>query len=619
MLRFVADLETNNNENNCRVWAAGIAEIPAYYTTSPQVRHWNNLEGLMTFLASQEVSHEVYFHNMKFDAQFIIDYLFKNGYEFDRKLSKEKTFRALITSAGVFYSLEICHWAKTEKNGKDKKTGVQRYKTKRITTKVMDSYKKIPLSVEKIANDFGLEIKKGSIDYDLDRPEGYQPTLSEIAYLENDIIIVARALSLFIEEGYTKMTLSGDAMKTFKEKFSGKTGTAADKHYREFFPRVSPEIDKYIRRAYKGGYTYVKDEVREVEQGRGIVLDVNSLYPSVMRYAPLPWGTPIKFRGFYYDELNKLLHNTHTLFIQEFTCSYKLKENRPAIAQIKGHFKDVSYSKQGYMENFCMTNIDLNLFFECYEVTDFQPLGGYAFKSMTGFFNSYIDYFTELKTTSKKEGNEGQYLLSKLFLNSLFGKFSVETTSFLKTPYMDKDGVVKYTTEKGDDKEVQYTAMSAFITAFGRQVLVNAIIANYDRWLYSDTDSIHLSGWDMPEGMFIDDSALGAWKLEGFFERSIFLKSKCYIEAYHKKLAGFDPETGEAIYKNVTSLEELELLVNNEETELELDVKCAGMTDAVKEQVTFDNFKVGSTFSGKKFMKTVAGGRVIEEGDFTIN
>ena len=109
MLRFVADFETNNHAEDCHVWASGIAEIPAQYTTSPKVRYWNNIEGLMNFLSSQTETHEVYFHNAKFDSQFILDYLYENGSEFDEELSKPKTFRTLITTQNVFYSLDDEH------------------------------------------------------------------------------------------------------------------------------------------------------------------------------------------------------------------------------------------------------------------------------------------------------------------------------------------------------------------------------------------------------------------------------------------------------------------------------------------------------------------------------
>lgn len=616
MLRFVADLETNNNVNDCRVWAAGIAEVPAQYTTSPMVRHWNNLDGLMEFLSSQEVTHEVYFHNAKFDAQFLIDYLINNGYELDEDLSKPKTFRTLITTANVFYSLEICHWAKTEKNGKDKKTGIQRYKTKRIVTKVIDSFKKIPLSVDGISKAFGFEVTKGSIDYNLDRPEGYVPTLEEIDYLQRDIIIVARALSLFVEQGFTKLTLSADALKSFKEKFSMKKGREAESFYRSWFPKVDKDMDKFIRRAYKGGFVCVKEGEEGVLQGEGVAYDVNSLYPSVMRYAPMPFGRPASFKDFYYDDINKLYHSTHPLFIQEFVCDYKLKPNKPAMAQVKRAFMDSEYSTEGRDGNFCMTNVDLNLFFECYEVTNFRPLGGLCFRSHVGIFNNYIDYWMAEKERATIEGNAGNRLISKLFCNGLYGKFATTVESFVNIPYMDEQGVVKYKSIQAKDKEIQYTALSAFITSYGRQVLFNAILSNWDRFIYCDTDSAHFKGFETPNNMYIDDVALGAWKCEGYFKRGLFLKQKAYMEEYIKELV-VNETTGEITYQTVTKLDTL-MDLDEDDMETEIEVKLAGATQEIKDQINFTNFYIGSTFGGRRIMKTVKGGRVIEEGTFTI-
>lgn len=617
MLRFVADLETTNNVNDCHVWASGIAEIPAEYTTSPMVRHWNNLEGLMEFFASQEETHEVYFHNAKFDAQFILDYLIDNGYEYDEELSKAKTFKTLITSAGVFYSLEICHYAKTEKNGKDKKTGVQRYRTKRISTKIIDSLKKIPLSVAEIAKAFGFETLKGEIDYNLERPVGYVPTLEEIDYLQRDVIIVARALSFFIAQGFTKMTLSSDAMKSFKEKFSSKTGREAENYYRQWFPRLDADTDKFIRRAYKGGFCYVKPEIEGIIQGQGVTYDVNSLYPSVLRYAQLPFGRPATFKDFYYDEVNANYHNTHTLFIQEFVCDYKLKPNRPAMAQVKRAFMDTEYSEEGRGVNFCMTNIDLNLFFECYEVENFQPMGGLCFRAHTGMFNNYIDYWMEEKEKATREGNKGNRLISKLFANSLYGKFGSTTTSILNIPYKDeKTGIIKYKTVQAEDKDSQYTAISTFVTSYGRQVLFNAMLSNWERLCYVDTDSVHFTGWETPENMFIDQYELGAWACEGYWARGLFIGQKKYMEEYIKEMV-VNEKTGEVTYQLVTDLDVLNQL-DEEAMELEIDVKLAGATDEVKDQIDFTNFYVGATFDGQRRMQTVQGGRIIKEGTFTI-
>ena len=48
----------------------------------------------------------IYFHNLKFDGTFILDWLLNNGYEYKDDLSKvDKGFNALIGDMGQFYSI----------------------------------------------------------------------------------------------------------------------------------------------------------------------------------------------------------------------------------------------------------------------------------------------------------------------------------------------------------------------------------------------------------------------------------------------------------------------------------------------------------------------------------
>ena len=47
------------------------------------------------------------------------------------------------------------------------------------------------------------------------------------------------------------------------------------------FPQLNYEIDHDMRQAYKGGFTYLNPIYKEKDIGGGVVLDVNSLYPSV--------------------------------------------------------------------------------------------------------------------------------------------------------------------------------------------------------------------------------------------------------------------------------------------------------------------------------------------------
>lgn len=615
MLRFAADFETNNHAEDCRVWGAGIAEIPATQYGEVNVEHFNSIDLFLNFLSKQEKTHEVYFHNLKFDAQFLISRLLELGFTYDQDLTQSNTFRTLITTSNTFYSMEICWSAQVKKNGKNKKTGEQKYITKRIVTKIVDSFKKIPISVEKMGTAFGFGIEKGSIDYNQVREVGHELTAEEIDYLTKDIEIIARALSIFIEQGFTRMTLSADALKSFKMSMApGESGEEVERNYRKYFPIVSNDEDAWIRLAYKGGLVQIKKGEEAEIQGEGMTLDVNSLYPSVMRYAWLPYGAPIKYNGFYYDAQNVRYHQTHPLFIQEFTCNFKLKEGRPAICQQKGFFKDIEYLEEGFMVHLHMTSVDLELFFECYDVSDFRPIRGMAFRAHRGFFDNYIDNWMNVKEEATKAGNKAMRQISKLFLNSLFGKFSVDTKSFINIPYLDeKTGVVKYKPVQGKQKQVQYTAMSAFITSYSRQTLVRAMIDCWDRLCYVDTDSIHLKGWETPE-LYIHDTELGAWKIEGYWTSAKFLKNKAYIETYVQKVKSVDEETGELEFTRITDETELQQVANEE-----MEVKCSGMTEEVKRLVTLDNFIIGATFEGKKSMRTVKGGRIIQESSFTIH
>ena len=47
-------------------------------------------------------------------------------------------------------------------------------------------------------------------------------------------------------------------------------------------------------------------------------------------------------------------------------------------------------------------------------------------------------------------------------------------------------------------------------------------------------------------------------------------------------------------------------------------IHVAGMPDSCHEYVTFDNFKVGSSYPGKLKRKTVNGGVLLVEGEHTI-
>ena len=89
-----------------------------------------------------------------------------------------------------------------------------------------------------------------------------------------DVQIMAKALKILFNEKLTRMTRASNALADYKE-------IITKQKFEHYFPKLDYEIDKDIRQSYKGGFTYLNPIYKEKDVGEGVVLDVNSLYPSV--------------------------------------------------------------------------------------------------------------------------------------------------------------------------------------------------------------------------------------------------------------------------------------------------------------------------------------------------
>lgn len=551
---FTADFETTTDPLDCRVWACGICSIDETHS----FKYGNSLEWFIEF-AKNNIGSTFYFHNLKFDGEFILCYLFEHGYKHvtDRKKLKTKTFTTLISDKGQFYSLEIC-FNKNED------------KTEKIT--IYDSLKILPFSVEAIAKGFNLPISKLEIDYDEKREIGHILTPQEIDYLRNDVEIMSRALLTLFNQDLRQMTQGSNALYDYK-KIVGK------KNFSKWFP--IPDYDFDVRQSYKGGFTYCDPRRQGQDIGAGIVLDVNSLYPSVMYYQPLPYGEGIFFEGKYKPD------KLYNLYVQMFTCQFELKENYIPTIQLKNNlsFIPTAYlsSSEDEEVTMCLTSVDLELFFEHYHVYNITWHSGWKFKSTTGLFKEYIDKWNAIKMESTLNGNKAMRTLAKLMLNALYGKFALNPNVQSKIPYYD-NGIIKYTLGEKETRNPIYIPVGTFITAWARHKTITSAQKVYDRFLYADTDSLHLIGTEIPKGLEVDPVKLGAWKHESTFTRARFVRQKTYIE----------------------------------EIDGELNITCAGMPSRCYKNVTWDNFIAGSSFEGKLQFTHVQGGIVLKDIDFTI-
>lgn len=596
MISYTADFETTTDENDCRVWAYSICSID----DPSEFYYGNNFEDFIEFCANPKINYTLYFHNLKFDGAFIMTWLLSNGYDYisDRKNRADHTFTTLITDMGQFYAIEIYF--------KINKTHVNK-------VKILDSLKIFPnFSVEKVAEGFNLPIRKLSIDYKKKRPVGWELTPEEIDYIRNDVEIMARALKIMFDKGLKKMTIAGDAFQSYKDFVP---------NFRKRFPVLPAEVDKDIRLAYRGGFTYVNDIYKEKEVGHGICIDKNSMYPSKMVQKPLPYGMPEHFEGEYqYDK-------TMPLYIQSISCVFKLKKNKIPNIQLKNNLSFIPNeyltSSNDEVVTLSLCSPDYELFRENYDVRVYSYNGGWKFKECKGMFDEYINYWMDQKIKAGKEGNKPQRQIAKLMLNSLYGRFGLSINAQQKYPYLDEKGVLRFALLPPEKREPVYIPVACFITAYGRVDTIRTSQEirdyslkkyGYDAYLYSDTDSIHCMINDddlnaLKDDIFIDDFALGAWAKESEFDRAIFIRQKCYIE----------------------------------ETDGKLNVTVAGMPKYLTPLITFENFKRGFSTEGltlkemvklaskngatdqeieklhhKLTYKYVKGGVILSDTDFTI-
>ena len=396
-MKYTADFETATwYEDKTYVWAWAVCEID-----NPENLHYgNNIDSFLDFCKNSKNS-TFYFHNLKFDGEFIICRLLELGFipVKDKKEIKDNTFTTVVSDMGMFYALEI-YWKKENK--------------KATKATFYDSLKIIPFSVKDIAKSFDLKESKLEIDYLEKREIGHLLTKEEKDYITNDVVIVAKALKVLFKEKLTRMTQGSNALHDFKE-IIGK------KRFEHLFPKLPIEIDEDIRQSYKGGFTYLNPLYKEKEVGNGCVLDVNSLYPYVLYSKEMPYGDPMFFEGQYKED------KVYPLYIQMIVCEFKIKKNKIPTIQLKKSkiFMSNEYIRDSGDEPICLalTNIDLKLFFEQYDVTNLKYISGWKFKAKEGIFKEYIDKWIGRKIKASKEGNKGQRSLSKLMLNSLYGKF----------------------------------------------------------------------------------------------------------------------------------------------------------------------------------------------------
>lgn len=578
---FMGDFETTvfAGQEFTEVWASAI--VPFY---SEEVIVHNSIGKFFAYIFSLKKNVTIYFHNLKFDGEFILYYLLdklhfqqafdgspENGFLREAKMWN-KTVKYSISHKGQWYSIVL--------------------KYRGCIIEIRDSLKLLPLSVKQIGKSFGTKHKKLDMEYKGYRYAGGEIKPEEKDYIANDVLVPKEALEIMFEKGHKALTIGSCCLEEFKSIFK-QDYPAMD--YNDFFPNLfeksladdfgSNNVGEYILHSYKGAFCHLVKGKENCVFHNGMTLDVNSLYPFVMhsksgnRY---PVGEPWFWKGNYIPEEAK---DPLRYYFVRLRTRFYLKEGKLPYIQIKGNYlykptqhlttSDIYNKKTGEYEPYyldrngvrqpaivelTLTCTDYEIIKEQYELVDMEILDGCYFNTEIGIFDSYIDKYKKIKM----ESTGAIRSIAKLFSNNLYGKMASSTNSSFKVAEIRDDHIMHYTTMEEYDKEPGYIPIGSAITSYARKHSFTIAQLNYHGvdqpgFIYCDTDSLHI---DLPLeeiiGVEIHQTEYGCWKAEATWDEAIFVRQKTYIE--------------HVVQENLTDI-----------NEPYYSIKCAGMPDKCKQ------------------------------------
>lgn len=648
---YSCDFETTVYEDQdiTEVWAAAIVE---FYTEDVHIYH--SLPDMLEYCYSLKKNCILYFHNLKFDGAFWLDYLLRvkklkqayyrdienDTYKWKRTTKMENnSFKYSISDKGRWYTIIIKH------NNK--------------IIEIRDSLKLIPFSVKEIGDAFKTKHRKLEMEYEGFRYPGCVITDTEKQYISNDVLVVKEALEFMFRDGHNKLTIGSCCLDEMKK-------IIGEKEFKALMPNVfeSPFVNRrkdvrqfdslgdYILKSYHGAWCYVVEGKEQRILNNGITLDINSLYPYVM-HSDSGNVYPIGYGKYWNGNFipSEAYQENRFYYIRVKTRFY-LKPGKLPFIQIKGNMlykgteclksSDIYNSETGKYSPYytdcngalCDTRVEMNLacvdydlIREHYYLVDFEIIDGVIFGATKGIFDEYIDKYKQIKINSKGAIRTQ----AKLFSNNAYGKLASNTCSSFKIAYIKEDGSTGFETIEEYDKEPGYIPAGAAITAYARAYTIRIAQMNYHGtargFAYADTDSLHCDiSWDEIVGVKLHPTEYGAFKMETRWDYGFFTRQKTYIEHVIEK----DQEPCTPYYNitcagmpdNVKRLFVLTLKPKEEWTKDDIAWLSKQKDDEIlytSKTHKITDFKRGLKVPGKLIPKRIKGGVVLKSIDYEMH
>lgn len=376
---------------------------------------------------------------------------------------------------------------------------------------VVDTLNYFKVSLAKLGEDIG--IPKMEVDFETTSDKN----LSE--YCKNDVQIIKVAITRLLEFIYEndfgsfKPTVAAQAFAAYKHRFM------------EFplFIHNNLTADEVEVASYKGGRTEAFF-IGDVSDKELICLDVNSMYPFMMRDKELPTKMVKIISNVTVGKLKKYMKEYLVIADMEFYIE------KPAI----GVKRDRLTFPIGYIRD-TVTSPEIEVIMRDGIINRIYRICLYEHRDV---FKKYVENIYALRMKYKQEGNFSYQLFCKYLLNSLYGKFGqrIQKLDAVQADMSLKDNfILDYYDADLKKKVVEYhfggkifmkgkkapsfdtfTAIPSFITAYARMYLWELIEkAGEENVYYCDTDSLFVSrkGKERLRG-FLDSRELGKLGVE---------------------------------------------------------------------------------------------------------
>lgn len=378
-----------------------------------------------------------------------------------------------------------------------------------------DSWNILPLPLS--------QYKKDDIDYAKFTRDMRSQHMDEIRrYLKNDCVYLAELVDTFRKEHGNALTLAGAAMQFWEKQ----TGEKADRTDALFYDTFAP--------FYAGGRVQCF-EYGEV-QGPIHDVDINSAYPRAMMEEQAYGSTFAEYTELPSDD------------VELSRCFVKLEADSLGAFFFRSATGKLGFPSDGKSRLFHVTG------WEYIAARDTGTLRNARIVSVVRFartvnFRVYVNHWYGLKSSLKK--GTAHYIISKFFLNSLYGKFGANPAKYrdyeiieLADIYaaMNDNPELSLENIEGDlalvsiptpEAQQRYfnVATAASITGYVRAVLWRAI-CGAKGVVYCDTDNIKAR--DVGD-LHIDPVALGGWSPDATYTHGYIAGKKLYSFTDGKK------------------------------------------------------------------------------------